>query len=80
MPIIYFDIGCLRPDHLACCGYDDMAADPYQTLNPATQEPQLTADMSGSMTAWVQEQMTKPHWVSDPLSEILRERDNPTAG
>jgi arylsulfatase A-like enzyme len=52
----------------------DIEADPYQTTDLAAEEPELVRQLGGLMGEWVQAQMRKPHWVADPLSEILRER------
>lgn len=52
----------------------DLDADPFQTRNLASDAPRIVERCSALMAQWVQEQMAKPHWQSDPVSEILRER------
>ncbi len=52
----------------------DIGSDPYQTNNLEGSHPEIVATCSRYMEDWLQEQMLKPHWQGDPLSEILRER------
>ena len=52
----------------------DLVSDPCQTGDIATESPGIVRECSTLMDDWVQEQMRKPHWYGDPLSEILRER------
>jgi len=57
----------------------DLQDDPYQTRNLAADATEVVGSCSALMEEWVQQQMAKDHWVSDPLSEILRERGAPGA-
>lgn len=52
----------------------DMISDPYQTRNIAAEKSEVVGECSRKMADWVQQQMAKPHWVCDPLGEVLRER------
>ena len=52
----------------------DVASDPYQTANLAAERPDVLAECGERLAAWTQEQMTRSNWVTDPLSEVLRER------
>lgn len=52
----------------------DMIDDPFQTRNLAEEDPECVGKCSRLMSEWVQQQMMKPHWVSDPISDILNER------
>lgn len=52
----------------------DMVADPHQRRNIAAENSEIVGECSRKMADWVQQQMGKPHWVCDPLGEVLRER------
>ncbi|MHB9131768.1 MAG: sulfatase family protein [Armatimonadota bacterium] len=53
----------------------DMVHDPYQTRNIAAERLDILHQCETTMDAWVLEQKQRPNWVSDPLEEILRERN-----
>lgn len=81
MRVIYFDVDCLRPDHLRTCddfGYSfqpielyDMESDPYQVWNMRDESPDTVQLCSHYMAEWVQEQVVKGHCISDPLGEEI---------
>jgi len=52
----------------------DMVNDPYETNNIAGTHGDIVQECRNIMDKWVEQQMTKPNWVSDPIDEILRER------
>jgi arylsulfatase A-like enzyme len=75
------------PQHLMVRTYDDygyrfepielydVERDPYQQHNLASEERQLVEHCEHLMASWVEAQRAKDGWPSDPLFEILRERD-----
>lgn len=59
--------------------YDDvelynLAEDPYETRNIRCREPGLTAELQSLLAQWVDEQLSKPGSVPDPLFAVLEER------
>jgi choline-sulfatase len=59
--------------------YDDvelynLTTDPYETTNLHDQEPNRVAEMDGLMSQWVDEQLSKPNSIPDPLMGVLDER------
>ncbi len=52
----------------------DMQADPYQTQNLRQDQPQTVACLDSLMQDWLQEQLTKPWAICDPLLAVLAER------
>ncbi|MFC1525964.1 sulfatase [Candidatus Latescibacterota bacterium] len=52
----------------------DMEADPYQTRDLASEDPELVAQLLGQMDRWVEEERGRDGWRSDPLMDILHER------
>lgn len=73
-------------DHLMIRTYDDfgyefepvelydIASDPYQTRDLASERPDIVRQCDHHMTEWLHEQRSKGHSIPDPLGEILRER------
>ena len=74
------------PTHLFVRTYDDlgyqfepvelydMQNDPYQTTNIADESSDLVNKCSDLMHNWVEQQLAKSQWQSDPLLEILKDR------
>jgi arylsulfatase A-like enzyme len=52
----------------------NLGDDPFQTRNLAKVEPDRVKECSSLLTEWTQQQMMKPHWASDPISDVLHER------
>ena len=52
----------------------DMASDPYQTTNRAGQQPEIVAECDRLLTDWLDEQLSKPNSIDDPLLAVLAER------
>jgi choline-sulfatase len=52
----------------------DMEADAYQTNNLAVDNPELVRACDHIMVEWVNTQLAKDGWRTDPLMEVLRER------
>jgi len=75
--------------HLMIRTYDDygygfepiqlynMENDKYQTVNLASEKPALVSECDHIMVEWVNAQLAKDGWRSDPLMEILRKRSRP---
>ncbi len=73
-------------DHLMIRTYDDfgyqfdpvelydVANDPYETRNLASERPDIVQQCDHHLTEWLHEQRSKGHNIPDPLGEILRER------
>lgn len=53
----------------------DMHQDPYQTRNIAADTPGAVHDCRARLAGWIEEQKTKPNWVTDPLDDILAARN-----
>lgn len=58
----------------------DMVNDPFQTRNLSGDEPDMVRQCDERMSDWLCRQMAKNNWVSDPLSEVLKERGKKHSG
>ena len=66
----YDDIGMpIRPVELY-----DMDADPYQTRDISTSDPDTLMRCDHYLTEWLQEQLMTPDAIPDPFDAVLRER------
>ena len=52
----------------------DMTRDRYQTRNIRDESPQAVAECERLMDDWVEQQLSKPHSIGDPLMAVLEER------
>jgi len=52
----------------------NMINDPYQSKNIRNNQSDIVEHCNYLMAEWVQEQIMKNHFVSDPVEEILKER------
>lgn len=52
----------------------DIENDPYQTKNIAEENYNIVQELTENLNSWFEEQMAKPHAITDPLQIILHER------
>jgi choline-sulfatase len=55
----------------------DIESDPYQTNDLASGLPVVVHECDHLMAEWVREQLAKDGWPTDPLFDVLRERQLP---
>jgi hypothetical protein len=66
-------------EHFPPVALYDMAADPFQTHDVAEEQPHRVAELDHLLSAWWQEQQTRPDAIDDPLLAVLHRRQRQRA-